>query len=612
MGVLAPEVLRAQSRLQKAQALWGHKQYDAAITLLQKELQASEKQSADYYVVLGSWLYQKGRFPEAVTVFQSAARNTSKGEQAFRLPLGRALFRAGRYSEAIPQVQGINTNPEATWLARAATWAAAQRPETVDPESLGSRINTRYPETFPQLAADGQRLYYTRRIRGIDEDLMHTVPDSCGGWLSGVVLPNPINSPRQERAQFISPDGHYIFFGREDLQSEDGWTGGGADLYMAYTVQAGDTAWSIPQPFGATINTPAYEGMPALTADNQTLYFVSDRAGGLGGFDIWYSRFERGLWQTPINAGPAVNTSGNELSPFLGADGQTLFFASNRQPQNFGGYDLYRATRLDTVWQQAENLGLPINSSHDELCPALGISGDTLYYATDRDGPAGNTDLWRCTLPLSRRPAAVQWIQGLVVDSLEGSPVTQAWIEVVEAGSGKAVGNFRSNRGDGSFSIFLVPGHSYQVTVSHLRYQRSSTLLPVDTAGGAQPVRLALLPQGYVAPKQDSLLLRLYFRKNEITLTDTARRALAAQLPAPLPDGSEVLVWSFTDNSGTPLINEEISAVRAQIVATALRQLGLPDTALSTQGWGEAQPLTSNATEADRDQNRRVEIWLRK
>jgi outer membrane protein OmpA-like peptidoglycan-associated protein len=612
MGALVPGVLRAQSRLQKAQALWSHKQYEAAIALLQKELQASEKQSADYYATLGSWLYQNGRFPEAITVFQAAARNTPKGEQAFRLPLGRSLFRAGRYREAVPLVQGITTHPEALWLTRAATWAAAQQPEAVVPESLGPRINTRHPETFPQLTAAGQCLYYTRRTRGIDDDLMRAVPDTCGGWLGGIPLPVPINSPRQERAQLISPDGHYIFFGREDLQSEDGWTGGGADLYMAYTVQSGDTAWSVPQPFGATINTPAYEGMPALTADNQTLYFVSDRAGGLGGFDIWYSRFERGLWQTPLNAGPAVNTPGNELSPFLGADGQTLFFASNGHTQNFGGYDLYRVTRIDTIWKQTQNLGLPINSPHDELCPALGIRGDTLYYATDRDGPAGNTDLWRVALPPIYRPAAVQWIQGQILDSLEGDPVPQAWVEVTETTSGKSVGSFRSNRGDGSFSVFLIPGGTYQLTASHLRYQSGSALLTVDTAQTEQPFRMALLPKGYVAPKHDSMLLRLYFRKNEVTLTDAGRQALAALFADGWPEGAEVLVWSFTDNSGTPLINEEISAVRAQVVATALRQTGILEAMLTTQGWGEAQPLAPNLTETDRDQNRRVEIWLRK
>lgn len=604
---------RAQDGLYKAQVLWGQKKHDAAIRMLQRKLKASA-QSADFYATLGNWTYQQGRYDEAVAAYEAGAQKTKNGARYFALPLARALFRAGRYGEAAGRLQTFSPQTaEGKWLLRAAQWASAQPKELVFPESMGVRINTLFPETFPELAADGSALYYSRRVKGIDEDLMRALPDSCGGWFSGVALPFPLNSSRQEKAQTISADGHYIFFGREDLKSENGWDGGGGDLYMSYTATPGDTAWSVPEPFGATINTPAYEGMPSLSADNKTLFFVSDRAGGLGGLDIWYSRFERGRWQQPVNAGPHINTPQNEVSPFLCADGKTLLFASNGQAENFGGYDLYRATLATEGVKKVQNLGQPINSPHDEVSPFTGLRGDTLYYATDQQGPPGNTDIWRCELPLSKRPAAVQLVRGQVVDSLSGTPLANAWVRLLDGLSEKEVGGFRSNRGDGSFVAFLRLGQPYLLKATQGGYKaRVDSLLLSATDTLLPQARLALLPDSYVPPRHDSLLLRFSFRRNEISLSDSVR-SLLEEIPKEVLAGSaEILVWSFTDISGTPMLNEEISDQRARLVADALVQLGFDGGKITAQGWGEQYPMAPNDTEEGRTQNRRAEVILRR
>lgn len=604
---------RAQDWLYKAQVLWGQKKHDAAIRMMQRKLHGGA-QNATFYATLGGWAYQQGRYEEAVEALSTGVQKTPNGARHFSLPLARALFRAGRYPEAAQQLQTFpSQTTEGKWLLKAAQWAAAQTPEKVVPGSLGVRINTEFPETFPHLAADGQIIYFSRRIKGVDEDLMRAFPDSCGGWFTGAALPFPINSSRQERAQTISADGHYIFFGREDQQSENGWEGGGGDLYMAYTTTPGDTAWSVPQPFGATINTPAYEGMPTLSADNTTLFFVSDRAGGFGGLDIWYSRFEKGRWQQPANAGPEVNTPQNELSPFLAADGKTLFFASDGQAQNFGGYDLYRATRIGDRLQKVRNLGLPINSPHDEVSPFVGLRGDTLYFATDRQGPPGNTDIWQCELPTALRPAAVQLVRGYVVDSLSGERLGNAWVRLLDAATGAQQGDFRANRGDGSFAAFLEPGKRYVFEATPSAYKRRNDTLTVSSTDTLPLLaRLALLPESYVAPRHDSLLLRFSFRKNEMSLNDTLRSLLRELQPAWLSPDAELLIWCFTDNSGTPMLNEEISQLRARLVADVLIKQGFPAEKITAQGWGEQYPLAANDTEEERTQNRRVEVVLRK
>ena len=613
-GLLSALPARAQWRFYYAQTLWSQKQHDAAIRLLQKDLYKG-RHEADFYATLGSWTYQRGRYEEAATAFMAGAAKTRNGAKNFSLPLARALFRAGQYGKAAQQLARFPVlSAEGKWLSAATHWAAEQPVEAVTPHSIGPRINTVFPESFPQFSVDQQALYFTRRTQHIDDDLMRALPDSCGGWFAGKALPFPLNSSRQERAQSLSADGHYIFFGREDLQSENGWEGGGGDLYMSYSATPGDTAWTVPQPFGATINTPAYEGMPTLSADNKTLFFVSDRPGGFGGLDIWLSRFDNGRWQQPVNAGPAVNTAGNEISPFLAADGKSLFFASDGQARSFGGYDLYCATRSGNQLSQVRNLGRPINSPHDDISPFVGLAGDTLYFATDREGPPGNTDIWRCELPQSLRPAAVRPLRGQVLDSLSGAELANAWVRLIDAASGVEVGGFRSNRGDGSFVAFLEADRPYLLEAQQTGYSDRSDRFfwtATDTAL-PEPVRLALLPDSYVAPRRDSLLLRFSFRKNEVAINDTLRAALSDLQPGWLTQGAVLLVNSFTDNSGTPMINEEISQLRARLVADALIREGFPAEKIIVQGWGEQYPVAPNESEEDRYRNRRVEIILRK
>src|SRR5690606_38688604 len=135
--------------------------------------------------------------------------------------------------------------------------------------------------------------------------LYYAHTDSCGGWFKALPFGSPPNTRNDDFAQIISADGHYIFFTRSDIPSESGCVRRAHDLSMTYT---GVSICSVPQSFGASINTSSYEGTPCLSADNRELYFSSNRPGGYGGLDLWVSRFENGLWQAPRNLGPTINT----------------------------------------------------------------------------------------------------------------------------------------------------------------------------------------------------------------------------------------------------------------------------------------------------------------
>jgi outer membrane protein OmpA-like peptidoglycan-associated protein/Tol biopolymer transport system component len=485
------------------------------------------------------------------------------------------------------------------------------------PVNLGMRINSPDPELFPSMAVDTETLYFTRRVGNIDEDLFFARADSCGGWFAARNMGEPPNSLNQESAQFISADGHYLFFCRCDNRSENGYAEGGCDLYMAYRV-TNDTEWTIAQPFGATINTTSYEGMPSLSPDNRELYFVSDRPGGYGGYDIWISKFEDGLWQWPVNAGPTINTSGNETAPYIDLDGKTLFFTSDRWP-GMGGADLFMSRRKNDTWEKPVNLGYPINTAFDEKTSCMRVDGKKFYFASDRDGPAGNYDIYETTLPMALKPVPVSYLEGYVYDSLTKARLNSAALYICDANNGDTVYQLRSNRGDASFLIPLATGHSYAIHTGYMGYTDAhdtvSFLFNTDSAALKITRNIWMLPFDYdpIVHINDSLIATIHFDVNHTELSDTDKADInAAMSPWIGEKGIVIFVNAYTDNTGTPMINESLSYKRAQIVAKEISSLGFDESMIQAKGWGEAKMIASNDTEEGQRKNRRVEIIIKR
>lgn len=400
---------------------------------------------------------------------------------------------------------------------------------------------------------------------------------------------------------------------RCDNRSENGWDQGGCDLFMAYT--AADSVWSIPLSFGATINTPSFEGMATLSSDNRELFFVSNRPGGYGGMDIWSSRFEHGLWQLPHNLGPTINTTADETAPFIYADNETLYFTSNGHP-GMGGKDLYQVKKTgDTTWGAPVNLGWPINTPYDEVSLSLDATGDTAYFASDRDSLTGNFDLYQVALPQTAKPGAIGYYSGYIYDSLEYTPLNYANIYFTDSVTGKEAYHVVSNRGDGSYMIALPAGHSYSLMLSRIGYLQMMDTLRCSVTDVQHPNsrNFALLPVGYEKPVTDSLVLTICFKKNSTSLTDSDKALLTRTLePWTTVKDARLLINGYTDNTGTPLLNEQLSYARARIVSELVKVAGFHEELIQPQGWGEANPLAANDTEENRDKNRRVEIVIRR
>ncbi len=573
------------------------------------------------YSELGQWYFEAHEFAKAAEVFKAASSKCHNGGMRFAQAYARSLVYSGNADKALSIIGTYaNLRDSAEWnkLQRQALFVKENsRLSCPWPAALNFRINTRDPELYPSMGVDTQSIYYTRRLENQNDDFYMAYKDSCGEWWGAHNLGHPPNTPNQESAQYISADGHYLFITRCEERSDDGFTQGGCDLFMAYRV-AYDSPWTIPQPFGFTINSPDYEGQATLSPDTRELFFVSDRKGGYGGYDIYVSRFEDGLWQPPVNLGPAVNTPGNETAPYMNLDNKTLFFTSDGRA-GMGGTDLFMCRRkTDGTWTAAQNLGYPINTAYDERSACVALDGKELYFASDRNGPAGNFDIFEAEMPSEVQPGRVTYIAGCVYDSVTKQKLTSASIYICNRYKGDTLYEFKSNRGDASFIITLPLGNTYAIHTGYMGHIPVDDTITLDKQYTQKPLEhnVVMLPSNWeeIRAIQDSLIGTIHFDPNVIEISATDRSELQKILAPWMQHRNYIFsVNGYTDNTGNPMLNEELSTRRASIITKEIMDImGMDGVTIFSKGWGEINPITTNDTEEGRRTNRRVEIRLRR
>jgi hypothetical protein len=604
---------RAEKFLFKANAYKAKK--DTARAYHFAEMAIKENPSFEQaYSTYGVWLFDSKKFLRSARVFAAAANKCRDGKARFALPASRSYVKTQKPDSALYWLSQTNIRNEETQKIAAAAMLARDlyiARDTNQVFKLDERINTRFPEFFPSLSADGKTLYLTRRINGVNEDFFLAHPDSCGGWLTARNMGYPPNTAFQESAHTISADDHYLFFMRSDNRSENGWGRGGCDLYLAYRV-APDSAWSVPESFGATINTPAFEGMPSLSPDISDLYFVSDRPGGYGGLDIWVSHFSFGLWQLPVNLGSRINTNGNETAPFISSDNKTLYFSSDGHP-GIGGTDLYRSKKItDSVWEAPVNLGIPINSGADDNSIFVCADGQRAFFASDRGNADGDLDIYETTLPQKVAPQRTAFAMCSIYDSLTHTPALLGNITLYDT-QGNELAQYHANKGDGSVLMSLPVDQTFYYEVKGFNYTKSEG--SINFPGACEKwctLHFPLLPRDYIKPTRDSLLLTVFFAKNIVALQDSQLVLIRSALQNWIGQ-KEVTVFinGYTDNTGTPLINTEKSTIRANAIAEQVTALGFEPGSILATGFGDSNPLTPNDSPENQDMNRRVEMVIR-
>jgi len=593
--------------------------YDRAETSLKMAVREDEG-FYEAHLLLGQLYSDTGDWEKAVTHYRKAVSIDSLFFVPALYSLGRAEMRTGRYTEARTNLEAFLSHPKATARLRteaekmlASCRFALSFPGSfflTEPVDVGDSVNTVLDEYWPSVTGDGQQLIFTREVKrasGYSRDrqedfyLSRWVNDG-EYWGLARNAGAPLNTAGNEGAQSISSDGRSMYFAACDRN--DGY--GRCDIY--YSFHDG-TRWSPGSNVGSPVNTVYWESQPSISPNGRMLFFVSNRPGGIGGMDIWYSvKGSDGRWGRPVNPGKTINTDGDEFSPFIYFNSRTLYFSSNGR-ETFGGHDIY-VTNLnrDSTWTAPENLGPSVNTPADETGLVIESSGRRAYFSSIRDKSMGK-DIFYIDLPESVRPEPVSYFRGTVIDKATGLPIAARY-ELTDLSSRTAVISSLTDS-KGGFFVCLPPGYSYGLNVTSDGYMIFSENFDFEEGYTSAEPYTKTIALNKVRQGEFMRMYNVFYDTDSWELLESSMPELEKLLEFLRINNTVVVeIGGHTDSDGSVEHNQMLSERRAGSVRNYLIKRGITPERIFTHGYGETTPVADNITPAGKRLNRRTEITI--
>ena len=587
--------------------------FKGAIDLLNQCI-SLEPKYADAFLSLGGVYGQLKNYKGSTENYEKAFAIDPNYTNEYKLPYSINLAGQGRFQEALNTINSLLSSEK---ISPATIRAAEFRKKTfqfaVDyasnhsnssyqftPVNLGDSINTATSEYYPSITINDSLFVFTRRGTGIREDFVESTILPNHEYSKSKIISGSINEEPSKGAINISQDGDWLIFAGNFPSSGFG----NFDLYISYQTPQG---WSEPINLGSQINTEFWESSPSLSSDKNTLYFSSDRPGGYGGKDLYVShRMPNGKWSEALNMGPSVNTTGDELAPFIHADNNTLYFTSDGLP-GYGGSDLFVMRRKNAnEWNAPENLGYPINTIENDGSLFIASNGVDAFYSSDRADSRGGLDLYRFELRPDIRPARTLYVRGTVFNKKnnKGIPAT---VELIDNSTGELSSKVQTDE-QGNYLMTLPVGKDYVFNVNRKGYlfYSDNFLLSQRAPDSTYEKNIPLQP---IEVNASIVLKNIFFETNKFQL-DPKSQAELDKIIQLLNDNPtlKIEISGYTDNVGKPPDNLSLSNNRAKSVVTYLIGKNIASQRLVAKGYGETKPVADNTTEEGRAKNRRTEL----
>ena len=592
-------------------------QFNQAISLLQQAIE-KDKSFSEAYFRLGVTFKMMRDLDRSTKSYEAGLYLTvdQKKQKGYFFELGDNYLQVGNYEKArdfltryldSEMLNRVKVDQAALWK-RTAEYAIKNKRNISGfvPRPLGDTVNCFPMQYFPVLTADEQELIFTRRLgesNEDDEDLVISKKDSLGHWQKPESISPNVNSEFNEGTCSISADGRQLIFtsclGRKGF--------GNCDLFQSLKVGG---IWSQPLNMGPQINSAAWESQPSLSADGRVLYFLSDRKGGLGNRDIYVShQIEPNKWTKAENLGPKINTSYDEISPFVHANGRTLFFAANGR-LGFGGYDLFRSEKENGEWQEPINFGYPVNNHEDQFSLFITADGKRGYYSHEEGSKNTSGKIYEITVPEELQiKFRSNYVKGKVRDRKSGLPLN-ARIELYNVVTNELVSFVNSDSITGEYLMVLTQGSEYGLFVNKKDYVFQSLNFNYESEINIEPVVVNVFLDR-VTVGAISVLKNIFFEFDKYDLQDKSKTELEKMVrfltENPL---MKIEIGGHTDNDGSPAYNLKLSQNRAQSVASYLVQYGIDIKRISQKGYGADRPIQPNDSEENKQANRRIEFKI--
>jgi len=356
-----------------------------------------------------------------------------------------------------------------------------KNPKDVTIKNLGEEVNSRYDDYTPSISADGKTLIFTARRIDTKGGQMDTQGDyryfediysskwneSEGMWERAFAVEGELNTETHDAALSIFPDGTGMYVYKNTVTT----TG---DIYYSVYNKDNDT-WNTAVKMPRPINTTYFESSISITADGQPVYFISERPEGHGQGDIYVATKEGGNWTNPKNLGPVINTEFDEKFVFIHPNGRTLYFASDGH-LTMGSYDIFKTEMINGVWSKPVNLGYPINTVNEESTFSLTSDNKTMMIAAEYDDSFGERDIY--AIDVSRYPLISQGYEenlyGQIAVSFfnaKGKSIKGGFVEVFSVETGESVAKGRTDK-MGEFKTTLPGDKIYKVAIKYEEYSQ--------------------------------------------------------------------------------------------------------------------------------------------
>ncbi len=489
-------------------------------------------------------------------------------------------------------------------------------------ENLGININSDLPELRPTISADGNTLFFICENHPVNtkynsvpnsQDIWYSRRDSSGKWSEARHLAYPLNTSQYNAVYWMSPDNNRIlirgaflngaFNGKGvsmcSLKSNGRWSEPNALMIKNYSK------YDRGRQSGATM---AHDGKTLL------LYMTPEPGGENNDLFVCFLTAD-GSWTEPKNLGKTINSPvTDEMTPYVAADGVTLYFSSDR-PGGLGDNDIWMTKRLDKTWQkwsEPVNLGSPINTENWDAFFTLDAGGEYAYLTTNLN-TYGESDIVRVKLLEREKPNPVLMVSGNVYNQKTKEPITASLVYETLP-DGVEAGNAVSNASDGSFKIVLPYDKNYLIRAIADKFFAVSENLNLDSLvkAGYKEIHKDL----YLVPIEIGQVVRLNnvffdFDKADLRSESFVELDRVVKLLEENPS-IEIEMSAHTDSRGSDEYNFKLSDNRARSVMEYILSKGIAPGRITSQGYGETKPVVGNDTDENRQLNRRVEFKILK